>query len=849
MIDNYSLLSALEARDSSRLIEMNQPTSSRLHFDFSIDEINDNTENRTENRTARKKEDFTDRTHSKKQSQFNIEASLPQLKKKSFHQPTHSRTSNTFDSFRNTKDTIISPQIIFYSKEQNEIVSLDQSATIQFKLKTISNITLLKYTANQLPLDCPNLYYFGIYGDITYHRIKSKRSSKEKESSKGKGKVKQGYRIDICFDSLNQHNKNILHYFTSKNNDILTILKDLLYLNNFILTFSGISKKLLIQFSSFIKTINLKSFFGYYLLTNKMQTVNNTIAIKDTPITYEEIEDSAKHYIQFILEEFLKPFELGKSSTGRESMDAKSNSKNITRDEIYQMFIEIVNYLSCDEQKMTQIIKDFNKVGAFSITNDLIDLNTSIISHFFVTLNNPFSLLTKTWLNYQEEYGDTDANTRSIFNTRKRVGLTQNFGIGSKSSHYFIQNELYSSIEIIESYFYLLLIKMNTYYINSFMYCCGVKTSDNVNYSKGPFAFCFDCEILFCIKCFIYHSKHYYFDFSCTIKRKMGNIQSTPSTFLNWNKIGKANEVHNYKANALSGNHVEDFILKNILKNYSGSADCYFDEIINNSNNNIQTFNEISAMTIINNNKAVKKIMFSVFTFLDVFLIEYIYKLIYPFKNSQEYLEYYFNMVISQDVDFIELLRLISEKNICDAYWNLIEYLTAVDETEKDNEMISIIDMAIDSYSPTIEDFYLLHLNKQNEEDKKHQKSYEVFKGNIGVEIENQNLKGDLSQPIDYYSKHFQSTKREYLKKVSVGKDEEKTTLENILPLLDMKLEVNCNNESKWYKSVNEKNNETKVRYIDGFGSLFEYMIYYIDNIITSMTEFGNPYTINLQTS
>ena len=100
-----------------------------------------------------------------------------------------------------------------------------------------------------------------------------------------------------------------------------------------------------------------------------------------------------------------------------------------------------------------------------------------------------------------------------------------------------------------ENAFYNLLLKINDFYKKKFFFCCG--TSNEINYWKSPYVFCFDCKKLICVECFTFHRTHYYFDFCCIIKYKHANIHSTLSNFSNYSEE--------------DDKQVEDSVLKNLL--------------------------------------------------------------------------------------------------------------------------------------------------------------------------------------------------------------------------------------------------------------------------------------------
>lgn len=160
--------------------------------------------------------------------------------------------------------------------------------------------------------------------------------------------------------------------------------------------------------------------------------------------------------------------------------------------------------------------------------------------------------------------------------------------------------------ELQSNYFYLLLIKIQHYIKHYFPVCCGTKNIDDIIYTKSPFALCYDCKLILCINCFKYHKLHEYFDFSNFIKNKDKNIHSDKEKFLNYQ------DSETRKKNKLRETN-EDLIMETILRKFESGVYGLFSK---------GKHNPICLK---------KKKFLTVFDFFEIFLLEHLYKLVFPF--------------------------------------------------------------------------------------------------------------------------------------------------------------------------------------------------------------------------
>ena len=386
-------------------------------------------------------------------------------------------------------------------------------------------------------------------------------------------------------------------------------------------------------------------------------------------------------------------------------------------------------------------------------------------------------------------------------------------------------------------YFYNLLLKINEFYKNTFLTCCEKKTNDEINYFKSPYVFCYDCNMLVCIKCFRDHREHNYFDFCCTVKKKIGNIHSNPSIFLNYSQNG--NEAHQP--------YVEDLILDNILLALPESR-----------------FKRL--LTSIDKNKSIH---YSIFDFIDVFLVEFLYKEIYPLSDdvNNEYLKYYLSCL--KKTNLFKMIMKESMKENEDIYDNIIEQLQHEEKKKWKLECCEKMQNIV-NYDSYANQFIDISYNQLQMDSKKGNDNSDIkSKLYISEEYKYLIIDQDLEIPIEKYQKYLdkykssiiKSTERtttEGLKISSAGKKQiknssfiignkpdNKSLIQSFIEN-DIKRNLDGSNEyakTKWYRIVFDQHELIyKYKYFDGFGSLLGYTKVYLDNILNDITNFGSSF-------
>ena len=311
----------------------------------------------------------------------------------------------------------------------------------------------------------------------------------------------------------------------------------------------------------------------------------------------------------------------------------------------------------------------------------------------------------------------------------------------------------YSSDSSNEEAFYNLLLKINDFYKKKFFFCCGMSNVDEINYSKSPYVFCFDCKKLICAKCFTFHRTHYYFDFCCIIKYKHGNIHSKLSTFL---KYADKNE------NSLcSLKPVEDSVLKKLISEYHDS----------------------------------QAQAFSVFDAMDLFLKEHLTKLapLIKFKFENE-TQTFTDMYLSKRFVSKEE-RSSTERKEHTAYKELIQNVTH-------------------------------KLKRQNTNQNKASNSASPFEDIINIIIKPSKQQPQFNKAEPFIANH--------------GTVLERIDLENVIE----SNQHDKNDEMSPYLNLvgNTSDKGAERKYIDGFGSLFHFVMFYLERVYDEMLNFGNQY-------
>ena len=558
------------------------------------------------------------------------------------------------------------------------------------------------------------------------------------------------------------------------------------------------------QFNKFIKPISFKSFIVYVILQQiKEKDIFDEESLIDyvsTLLTYQNIEKMLPEYENAIIEKFIQGF--------------KDKSVIISS-----------TYFSDKGAKYLNLFRKFEILKDFTIGNDIERIIHSIMNNIYIPISS--NLINTFNKDATGHHMASSITTSSLNQIKLQESITEKL-IQEKKLNY-------SQAQMI--YFYNLLLKINEFYKNTFLTCCEKKTNDEINYFKSPYVFCYDCNMLVCIKCFRDHREHNYFDFCCTVKKKIGNIHSNPSIFLNYSQNG--NEAHQP--------YVEDLILDNILLALPESR-----------------FKRL--LTSIDKNKSIH---YSIFDFIDVFLVEFLYKEIYPLSDdvNNEYLKYYLSCL--KKTNLFKMIMKESMKENEDIYDNIIEQLQHEEKKKWKLECCEKMQNIV-NYDSYANQFIDISYNQLQMDSKKGNDNSDIkSKLYISEEYKYLIIDQDLEIPIEKYQKYLdkykssiiKSTERtttEGLKISSAGKKQiknssfiignkpdNKSLIQSFIEN-DIKRNLDGSNEyakTKWYRIVFDQHELIyKYKYFDGFGSLLGYTKVYLDNILNDITNFGSSF-------
>jgi hypothetical protein len=295
-------------------------------------------------------------------------------------------------------------------------------------------------------------------------------------------------------------------------------------------------------FISFKSSIEKASFSDYieFLIDEKKN--------KEDEINLEILIDSIDEYV----EETVNDFE-------NKLMEILENTKFGDKDISVAIESLFQNEIFEDET--------FKQSTNFTIFHELLDIQRTVIPSFFLHLNQDINF------NAYDNEDDHEKKLEELNNLKEAI-------------------------------FYNLMLKMNNYYKLYYPLCCGAQDLKDINYIKSPYVFCFDCKLLICKKCFNKHKKHNYFDIVNTFMRKIANIHTDKSFFLNSNPN---------KLKSISDEYAEDLILKYLI---------YF---LDSKINLILKKRERKYITILD--------------FLDLILYETLIKKIFPYTMNKSYLQ------------------------------------------------------------------------------------------------------------------------------------------------------------------------------------------------------------------
>lgn len=555
------------------------------------------------------------------------------------------------------------------------------------------------------------------------------------------------------------------------------------------------------QFNTYIKPLSFKTFIIFVILQEiKEKDINDEESLIDyvsTLLTYQNIEKMLPEYENAIIEKFIQGF--------------KDKGVIISN-----------TYFSDKGTKYLNLFRKFQILKDYTIGNDIERIIHSIMNNIYIPVSH--TLINTFNKDSSGHHMASSITSSSVNQVKLQESITEKLMQERKLN--------YSQAKMI--YFYNLLLKINDFYKSTFLNCCERKTNDEINYFKSPYIFCYDCNMLVCIKCYRDHREHRYFDFCCTVKKKIGNIHSNPSIFLNYSQNG--NESHQP--------YVEDLILDSILY---GLPESRFKRLL----------------TSVDKNKSIN---YSIFDFLDVFLVEFLYKEIYPLADdvNNEYLKYYLSWLKKTNLFKIIMKESMKEKE--DIYDSVIEILQQEEKKEWRAQCADKIKDVV-NYDSYANQFIEISYNQLQMNSKKGSDDSDIkSKLYISEEYKYLIIDQDLEIPIEKYQKYIDKSKSTIIKsiertnegiKINSGKKSKKNSSfimskpdnKNLLQSFiesDIKKNLDCSNnyaKTKWYRIIYDQNESIyKYKYFDGFGPLLEYAKTYLETILSDITNFGSSF-------
>ena len=482
-------------------------------------------------------------------------------------------------------------------------------------------------------------------------------------------------------------------------------------------------------FISFKSSIEKASFSDYieFLIDEKKN--------KEDEINLEILIDSIDEYV----EETVNDFE-------NKLMEILENTKFGDKDISVAIESLFQNEIFEDET--------FKQSTNFTIFHELLDIQRTVIPSFFLHLNQDINF------NAYDNEDDHEKKLEELNNLKEAI-------------------------------FYNLMLKMNNYYKLYYPLCCGAQDLKDINYIKSPYVFCFDCKLLICKKCFNKHKKHNYFDIVNTFMRKIANIHTDKSFFLNSNPN---------KLKSISDEYAEDLILKYLI---------YF---LDSKINLILKKRERKYITILD--------------FLDLILYETLIKKIFPYTMNKSYLQIEIKNILEKkknieghdEIEKKKYLKLAFE-NVEKIYGDFYSNNNKKDITKNLNDIFPEIDYYID----------------QTEGQDTFQSDYIP------------NCKNDFLQVLSFYSafkKELKATQnfdslKSHIYKIFLNNDfEEERKGEDFLKKLN-KLEKNENIKIAWF-NLQIDNNVRHIQFIDGLCPLFEYIKVFLGDLFNTVSNFGS---------
>ena len=566
------------------------------------------------------------------------------------------------------------------------------------------------------------------------------------------------------------------------------------------------SRKIQNQYKKILKPLNFKTFLVFAFLKQiNINTINNENELIEnfkSICGYEKLEKMISKYLVKILSDFYSTI-----FSGANSSDANKN---------------YLYYFSKKGEEFSQKLKGLLLLQQFSIGNDIEKIKNNILKFFFISISKDIlSSFSKEITNFSLFKSMVNHN---IFDEGLKESTTDKLIANNKLN--------YSQSQMI--FFYVLLFKINDYYKNTFLSCCGMKNTDDINYSKSPYVFCFDCHLLVCIKCFKEHRNHHYFDFACTIKQKIGNIHSNPTKFINYSNTSSNKDMF-----------VEDFIMNNILNGFSCSR----------------------FLNLITGNKE-KGFKYTIFDFLDIILLEYLYKEIYPFLDDDKnvYLNYFISELKGSSNFFEIILKEILKETDQDLYERIVKEFQEENLNNFKNECINKIKGTVDfGFFHKFSNINNINLNKIYKITNEKKEIFDDKKFIMEKEYREWTKCEDLDIPIEKYQQYLEFSKNEndkdkkcrtsfpdMNKKFLFGKNTSTLLPSSSRDIISIEsfIEHGIRNKldlssyyikAKWYKIIYDKKQfHYRYKYLDGFGPLYEYAMFFIENILNEISNFGS---------
>ena len=481
---------------------------------------------------------------------------------------------------------------------------------------------------------------------------------------------------------------------------------------------------------SFKSSIEKASFSDYieFLIEEKKN--------KEDEINLDILNESIDEYVEETVSDFENKLMEILEDTEFENRDISIAIESLFQNEIFE-----------DET--------FKQSTNFTIFHELLDIQRTVIPSFFIRLNQDINF---------EAY-DNEENEEK-------------------------KNEEFNHLK--EAIFYNLMLKINHYYKLYYPLCCGAQDLKDIHYIKSPYVFCFDCKLLICKKCFYKHKKHNYFDIVNTFMRKIANIHTDKSMFINSNPN---------KLKTISEEYAEDLILKYLI---------YF---MDSKINEILKKRERKYITILD--------------FIDLILYETLIKKIFPYTMNKSYLQMEIKNIIEKKKNIEDNDEKGKKKYLKLAFENVEKIYGDFDTKTKKNE----ITKNLNDIFPEIELFFdqtdgqdtfqTDYIMNCKDEFLQVLRAHNVFKKELKIAKNINSLKSQINDIFlnkEYYNEERKG--EDFIKKLN-------------------QLEKNPIVKIAWFYYKID-NNVSQIQFIDGLCPLFEYVKIFLDDLFNTVANFGS---------